>query len=130
MSSKNNPFSKKSDNKNSESDFNKNKQSSKFIAKKITSVIDPNLKDEQAIKTLTPLKAITIYGAAKVLGVRASLAVKILKNLENKGLLNKVGGTSGRHIYSISKNNFRCKERNSWVQFILNNNIILPLSVI
>ena len=105
MSSKNKPFSKNNDNKNSESNFNQNKQNSKFIGKKITSVIDPNLKDDQAIKTLTPLKAITIYGAAKVLGVRASLAVKILKSLENKGLINKVGGTSGRHIYSIEQKN-------------------------
>jgi len=104
MSSKNNSFNKNNDNK-SESSFNQNKQNSKFVGKKITSVIDPNLKDEQAIKTLLPLKAVTIYGAAKVLGVRASIAVRILKKLENKGLINKVGGTNGRCIYSIAKNN-------------------------
>ena len=82
MSSKNNSFNKNNDNK-SESSFNQNKQNSKFVGKKITSVIDPNLKDEQAIKTLLPLKAVTIYGASKVLGVRASIAVRMLKKLEN-----------------------------------------------
>jgi ribosomal protein S25 len=48
------------------------------------------------------LKAITLYDAAKVLGVKASVAVAVLKNLENRGRLKREAGYSGHLVYSLS----------------------------
>ena len=57
--------------------------------------------DGQNIRALAPLRAITIYGAARILGIRASVASQLLCKLESKGLLKKVGGYSGRYVYSV-----------------------------
>jgi ribosomal protein S25 len=62
----------------------------------------PKLSDEQAIQTLGPLKAITTYEAARVLGVKASVAVAVLRNLENRGRLKREAGYSGHLVYSLS----------------------------
>lgn len=62
----------------------------------------PKMPESEIIKLLSPLKAITVYGAAKALGVNASVANMMLKNLEQKRLIRKVGGFSGHYIYSIA----------------------------
>lgn len=58
------------------------------------------LDENQAVQALMPLKAITIYGAARVLGIRASDASQMLRNLEGKGQLKRVAGYSGHYVYS------------------------------
>jgi small subunit ribosomal protein S25e len=65
-------------------------------------LIMPKMDEKQLIKTLTPLKAITVYGTSRVLGLNAAIAVQTLKNLESKNVLKKVGGYSGHYIYALT----------------------------
>ena len=61
----------------------------------------PRLSDDQVTQMLGHLKAITIYGAAKALGVKASVATAVIKSLENRGVLKREGGYSGHYVYSL-----------------------------
>jgi small subunit ribosomal protein S25e len=70
-------------------------------AKKVSFTL-PKLDDKQVVDTLGPLKAITLYGAAKALGVRASVANAFLRSLAAKGVLKRVAGYSGHHIYALA----------------------------
>jgi len=65
-------------------------------------LIMPKIDEKQLIKTLAPLKAITVYGTARALGLNAAIAVQTLKNLESKNVLRKVGGYSGHYIYALT----------------------------
>ncbi|MEM3185233.1 MAG: hypothetical protein QXQ39_00945 [Conexivisphaerales archaeon] len=58
-------------------------------------------KDEDTLKALKESKAITVYAAASALGVKASVAVSTLRELESKGLIQKVGGFSGHYVYRV-----------------------------
>lgn len=69
---------------------------------KQTSSLQLKMSDEQILSTLAPLKAITVYAAARVLGVKASVALATLRNLHQKGLLRKEGGFSGHPVYAIN----------------------------
>jgi len=67
-------------------------------------VLMPRLSDQDLMKPLHQMKAITIYTAARGLNVNASVARVILGNLETKGLLKRVGGFSGHYIWApVSK---------------------------
>ena len=63
-------------------------------------LLAPRMDDKQLLKNLAPLKAITVYGAARTLGLNAAVAAQTLKNLESKNIIRKVGGYSGHYIYS------------------------------
>lgn len=63
-------------------------------------LIAPKLDEKQLLKTLSPLKAITVYGAARALGLNAAIAAQTLRNLESKNVLKRVGGYSGHYIYA------------------------------
>ncbi len=65
-------------------------------------LIAPKLDEKQLLKVLSPLKAITVYGAAKTLGVNAAIATQTLRNLEGKNAIVRVGGYSGHYIYAVS----------------------------
>jgi small subunit ribosomal protein S25e len=80
----------------------KKKESKREQVSKQVSQLIPRFTDEQAIQALSPLKAITIYGAARALGVKASIANTILKSLRSKDLLRKEGGYSGHYVYAIN----------------------------
>ena len=60
----------------------------------------PKITDEEAVRSLTPLKAITVHGAARALGVNAAIATTMLYALEGKNLIRKVGGFSGHYIWA------------------------------
>ena len=62
----------------------------------------PRLSDEEVARILGPLKAITLYEATKVLGVKATVAMAMIKSLENRGMLKKEAGYSGHYVYSLS----------------------------
>lgn len=64
-------------------------------------LVAPKLDDKQLSKTLAPLKAITVYGAARALGLNAAIAAQTLRNLEAKNVIYKVGGFSGHYIYAF-----------------------------
>jgi len=63
-------------------------------------VLVPRLTDQELMKPLHSMKAITIYTAAKGLNVNASVARVILASLETKGLVRRVGGFSGHYIWA------------------------------
>lgn len=65
-------------------------------------LVAPKLDDKQLLKTLTPLKAITVYGTARVLGLNAAIAAQTLRTLESKNVLKRVGGYSGHYIYAVN----------------------------
>jgi small subunit ribosomal protein S25e len=59
------------------------------------------MSDAEVIKSLTPLKAITVYTASRALGVNASVATTLLKELESKEMLKRAGGFSGHVVWAV-----------------------------
>ncbi|QQG49037.1 MAG: hypothetical protein HY247_01610 [archaeon] len=62
----------------------------------------PKMSDADLVKSLTPLKAVTISTTSRVLGVNSSIATMVLKDLEGKSLLKKAGGFSGHAVWSVA----------------------------
>jgi small subunit ribosomal protein S25e len=62
-----------------------------------------SVREEDAVGQLAPLKAITIYSAAKALGIKASIASPLLRSMTEKGLLHRIGGFSGHYVYAVKK---------------------------
>jgi small subunit ribosomal protein S25e len=71
--------------------------------KKQLAFLPPKLADADLLKSLTPLKAITIHGASRALGVNASIAAGVIRDLEGKNLLKKEGGFSGHSIWAVAQ---------------------------
>ena len=63
--------------------------------------LPPKMNDAEMIKSLTPLKAITVYTASRALGVNASIAASLLRDLESKSMLVRAGGFSGHGVWSV-----------------------------
>lgn len=63
----------------------------------------PKMSDADMVKSLTPLKAITIFTASRALGVNSSIANGVLRTLEGKKLLIRIGGFSGHYVWAVSK---------------------------
>ena len=63
--------------------------------------LPPKMSDAELLKTLTPLKAITIYSASRALGVNAAVASGVLRSLEGKSMIVKAGGFSGHYVWSL-----------------------------
>jgi len=68
--------------------------------RKRVDVLMPRMNDQELMKSLTSLKAITIYGAARSLSINAAVAKSVLSSLESKGLVKRVGGFSGHYIWT------------------------------
>lgn len=66
-------------------------------------LIVPKMDEKQFLKSLAPLKAITVYGAARTLGLNAAIAAQTLRNLESKNVIKRVGGYSGHYIYAVAQ---------------------------
>ena len=81
----------------------KSKEKSAPQQKKQLSFLLPKASDSDLLKTLTPLKAITVYTASRALGVNASVATGLLRDLEAKHLLLKEGGFSGHGVWAVKK---------------------------
>lgn len=64
-------------------------------------LIAPKMDEKQLLKTLSPMKAITLYGTARALGLNAAIASQTLRNLESKNAIRRVGGYSGHYIYAV-----------------------------
>lgn len=78
----------------------KKEKETKTSGQKVKLSAIARVDEQQALKSLSQLKAITIYAAAKALGVNASVASSLLRSLESKNLIGKVGGFSGHYVYS------------------------------
>ena len=63
--------------------------------------LPPRMSDAEMVKSLTPLKAITITTASRALGVNASVANAVLRELEAKRLLVRAGGFSGHGVWAV-----------------------------
>jgi small subunit ribosomal protein S25e len=68
--------------------------------RKRVDVLLPRMNDQELMKSLASMKAITIYGAARSLSVNAAVAKTVLSSLESKGLVKRVGGFSGHYIWT------------------------------
>ena len=68
--------------------------------RKRVDVMMPRSNDQELLRSLTSLRAITIYGAARSLSVNAAVAKVIISSLESKGLLRRVGGFSGHYVWT------------------------------
>jgi len=62
----------------------------------------PKMSEEEMVKALTPLKAITLYSASRALGVNASIASGLLENLETRSLITRIGGFSGHYVWALA----------------------------
>jgi len=62
----------------------------------------PKMTEDEMMKSLAPLKAITIYTASRALGVNASIATGLLRDLEDKKIISKAGGFSGHAVWSVA----------------------------
>jgi small subunit ribosomal protein S25e len=80
----------------------KGKETKPMSERKRPEVIAPKIGEQEMAKTLASLKAITIFGASKSLGVNASVARSILAGLEAKGLITKIGGFSGHYVWAAA----------------------------
>jgi ribosomal protein S25 len=63
----------------------------------------PSMSEAEMLSALTPLRAITVHGASRTLGVNASVANSVLAELETHGLLVRAGGGSGRGIWAVAR---------------------------
>jgi small subunit ribosomal protein S25e len=82
----------------------KSAKETKFAAiqAKQQALIAPKMDEKQLMKALTPLKAITVYGTSRALGLNAAIAAQTLRSLEAKNAIKKVGGYSGHYIYAVT----------------------------
>jgi ribosomal protein S25 len=71
------------------------------LQKRQLAFLPPKMSDAEMIKSLAPLKAITVYSASRALGVNASVASTLLKDLEAKSVLTRTGGFSGHGVWSV-----------------------------
>ncbi len=63
--------------------------------------LPPKMSDAELMKSLTPLKAITVHTASRALGVNASVAAAVLKELEVKSMIRRAGGFSGHGVWAV-----------------------------
>lgn len=70
--------------------------------RKRADVLAPRVSDQELVKSLASLKAITIYGAARSLSVNAAVARSLLASLESKGMVKRAGGFSGHYVWVAS----------------------------
>jgi small subunit ribosomal protein S25e len=61
------------------------------------------LDENQGLKVIQGMKAITIQSVAKAAGVKISVANSLVKTLESKGVIKRVGGYSGHKVYAKLK---------------------------
>jgi small subunit ribosomal protein S25e len=69
------------------------------IQASIKNMTVPKIEGSEVAKIFRPMKAVTIYSTSKALGINASLAWGLIKNLEAKGNLRREGGYSGHYVY-------------------------------
>ena len=90
---------KTQDNKETKKEESK-KSSSKNQQKQKLSVL---IEENQGMKVINSMKAITTHHLARTLGVKISVANNFIKNLENKNLIKNIGGYSGHRVYQNKK---------------------------
>ncbi len=59
------------------------------------------VNEQQAMKIIQNSKVITVQDLARQTGVKISAANAFLKESTNKGIVKRVGGYSGHHLYQV-----------------------------
>ena len=59
------------------------------------------VNEKQAMKIIQNSKVVTVQDLARQTGVKISAANAFLKESANKGIVKKVGGYSGHHLYQV-----------------------------
>lgn len=62
----------------------------------------PNLNDEKLVSEIKKLKVLTPYAVSSQLNVKISLAKDLLRELENKNIIEPVEGNSRIRIYQVA----------------------------
>ena len=91
--------SKNQDNKETKKEESKKPSSKNPQKQKLSVLIDEN----QGMKAINSMKAITTHGFTRTLGVKISVANNFIKNLENKNIIKNIGGYSGHRVYQNEK---------------------------
>ena len=63
--------------------------------------LPPKMSEADMVQTETPLRPIKITSPSRALGVYASVANSVLKDLEAKQLLVRAGGFSGHGVWAL-----------------------------
>jgi small subunit ribosomal protein S25e len=92
--------SKSQENKSANKEDAKKSTTSKPQQKQKLSVL---IEENQGMKAIGSMKAITVQGIARTLGVKISVANNFIRNLETKNIIRNVGGFSGHKIYQKIK---------------------------
>lgn len=59
------------------------------------------VNEQQAMKIIQNSKVVTVQDLARQTGVKISAANAFLKESTNKGIVKRVGGYSGHHLYQV-----------------------------
>ena len=59
------------------------------------------INEQQAMKIIQNAKVVTVQDLARQTGVKISAANAFLKESTNKGIMKRVGGYSGHHLYQV-----------------------------
>ena len=59
------------------------------------------VNEQQAMKIIQNSKVVTVQDLARQTGVKISAANAFLKESANKGIVKRVGGYSGHHLYQV-----------------------------
>ena len=61
------------------------------------------IDESSAMSALKSMKAITAHELARVMNVKISIANRFIKELESKGIVERVGGYSGHRVYKLKR---------------------------
>ena len=67
------------------------------------SFLVPKMTDAELLKAISPAKAITVTTASKSLGVNASVATQLLRELEGRNIIVRSGGFSGHRVWAVAQ---------------------------
>ena len=70
--------------------------------KKLTFLV-PKMTDAEMLKAVAPLKAITVPTASRALGVNASVATQLLREMGGRNIIISAGGFSGHRVWAVPK---------------------------
>ena len=93
------PTSGNKDKSSGSKDTKKKKDKGEGGPKKAEIVVKVN--EQQAMKIIQNSKVVTVQDLARQTGVKISAANAFLKESANKGIVKKVGGYSGHHLYQV-----------------------------
>ena len=70
---------------------------------KVQALVLQKIDDNQILKVFGGMKAITLYKTARAMNVNASVANALLRNLESKDMIRRVGGFSGHYVWQLAR---------------------------